>query len=120
MTMASSTTKPVEIVSAISDRLSRLKLSRYMTPRQPTSDSGADRLGISVAGSVRRKTKMTRTTSTIAMRSSNSTSLTEARIVVVRSLSTVASTPAGKPASICGSCLRMESTTWMTLAPGWR
>ena len=30
-TMASSTTKPVEMVSAISERLSRLKPSRYIT-----------------------------------------------------------------------------------------
>ncbi len=49
MTMASSTTNPVEMVSAISDRLSRLKPSRYMTPNVPISDSGTDSDGISVA-----------------------------------------------------------------------
>ena len=40
MTIASSTTKPVETVSAMSDRLSRLKPSRYMTTSVPTSESG--------------------------------------------------------------------------------
>ena len=45
ITMASSTTKPVAIVSAISDRLSRLKPSWYIAASVPTSDSGTDRLG---------------------------------------------------------------------------
>ena len=49
MTIASSTTKPVAMVSAISDRLLRLKPSRYITPNVPTSDSGTDRLGMMVA-----------------------------------------------------------------------
>ena len=62
MTMASSTTKPVEMVSAISDRLSRLKPSRYITASVPTSDSGTDRLGMMVAGRLRRNRKITSTT----------------------------------------------------------
>ena len=49
MTMASSTTKPVEIVSAISVRLFKLKFSMYMTANVPTSDSGTATLGITVA-----------------------------------------------------------------------
>ena len=57
MTMASSTTKPVEMVSAISDRLLRLKPSRYMAPNVPTSDSGTDRLGMMVARALRRKSE---------------------------------------------------------------
>src|SRR5258706_529461 len=43
-TIASSTTNPVEIASAISERLSRLKPSRYMPPNVPTSESGTARL----------------------------------------------------------------------------
>ena len=46
--MASSTTKPVAMVSAISDRLFRLKPSRYMTPKVPTSESGTATAGITV------------------------------------------------------------------------
>ena len=111
MTMASSTTKPVAIVSAISDRLSRLKPNRYMAPKVPTSDSGTERLGMIVPGSVRRKTKMTRTTRTTARMSSNSTSATEARIVTVRLLSTVTSIADGNPAVICGNKAWMRSTT---------
>ncbi len=120
MTMASSTTKPVAIVSAISDRLSRLKPSRYIAPNVPTSDSGTDRLGMIVPGSVRRNTKITSTTRTTARPSSNSTSETEARIVTVRSLSTATSTAAGSVDVICGNNAWMRLTTWMMLAPGWR
>ena len=50
MTIASSTTKPVAMVSDISDRLSTEKPNRYMPASVPTSDSGAARLGVSVAG----------------------------------------------------------------------
>ena len=119
-TMASSTTKPVAIVSAISDRLSRLKPNRYMMPSVPTSDSGTDRLGISVARALRRNTKITSTTSITASASSYSTSRTEARMVVVRSVSTWTSIEAGSEAWSCGSNALIRSTTSMTLAPGWR
>ena len=101
--MASSTTKPVEMVSAISDRLSRLKPSKYITARVPTSDSGTDRLGMIVAGRLRRNRKITSTTSATARPSSNSTSATEARMVVVRSVSTATSTAAGSVDVSCGS-----------------
>ncbi len=90
-TIASSTTKPVAIVSAISERLSRLKSNSYMIASAPTSDSGTDRLGMIVAGMLRRNRKITSTTSPTASDSSNSTSSTEARIVVVRSVSGVIS-----------------------------
>ena len=120
MTMASSTTNPVEMVSAISDRLSRLNPSKYMIASVPTKDSGTDRLGMIVAGRLRRNRKITSTTSTMARPSSNSTSVTEARIVVVRSVSTATFTAAGMVDVSCGSSALMLSTTWMTLAPGWR
>ena len=52
MTMASSTTKPVEMVRAISERLLRLKPRRYMTPKVPTSESGTATLGMIGGGDV--------------------------------------------------------------------
>ena len=55
-TMASSTTKPDEIVNAISDKLSRLKFSKYIAPKVPIKDTGTERLGISVARALRRNT----------------------------------------------------------------
>ena len=61
-TMASSTTKPTARVSAISDRLSRLYPSRYITANVPTMDIGSARLGIAVARMFRRKRKITITT----------------------------------------------------------
>src|SRR5271165_6827409 len=96
ITIASSTTNPEAIVSAISDRLLRLKPHRYITANVPTSDSGTDRLGMMVAGTLRRNRKITSTTSTTESPSSNSTSATEARMVVVRSVSTATSTAAGR------------------------
>ena len=60
--MASSTTKPVEIASAMSDRLSSVYPRRYMTPNVPISDSGTAMLGMMVARTVRRKTNTTRMT----------------------------------------------------------
>ena len=56
ITIASSTTKPVEIVSAISDRLSSencIQPSSYsfITPNVPISDSGTATPGITVARS---------------------------------------------------------------------
>ena len=62
MTMASSTTKPVEIVSAIRVRLFRLYPSMYITPNVPTSDSGTAMLGMIVAETFLRNRKMTMTT----------------------------------------------------------
>src|SRR5580692_10679020 len=84
-TMASSTTKPTDMVSAISDRLSRLKLSRYIIANEPSSASGTVMPGMSVAQKLRRKSNMTSTTSTMVSIRVNSTSSTEARIVLVRS-----------------------------------
>ena len=46
-TIASSTTKPVAIVSAINDRLSRLKPSRYIAPNVPMIETGTATLGMS-------------------------------------------------------------------------
>ena len=85
ITIASSTTKPVEIVSAISERLSRLKPSSFITPNVPINVSGSATLGMTVAQNFRRKTKMTITTSATVSSKVNCTSVIEARMVSVRS-----------------------------------
>ena len=87
-TIASSTTNPVAIVNAISDRLSRVYPRRYIAPNVLISDTGTEILGINVAQPFRRKTKTTRITRLIEMPIAVSASITEARIVLVRSLST--------------------------------
>ena len=97
MTMASSTTKPVAMVSAISDRLFRLKPRRTIAPKVPTSERGTATAGIRVAGTVRRKRKMTSTTSATVSTSVNCTSVTEARMVSVRSLRMEICTEGGRP-----------------------
>src|SRR5215475_12835807 len=84
-TMASSTTKPTEMVSAISERLSRLKPSRYITAHEPSSASGTVTVGIAVTQKSRMNIKITSTTRTTVIASVNSTSATDARMVVVRS-----------------------------------
>ena len=120
MTIASSTTNPVAIVSDISERLSSEKPKRYMPASVPTRESGADRLGMRVAGRLRRKTKITSTTRTTARPSSNWTSLTEARIVPVWSERIVTSSPAGSDCSNFGNSALTASTTAITLEPGCR
>src|SRR3954454_18286444 len=92
----------------------------YMTPNVPMSESGTATLGMIVARSFRRKTKITATTKATASSNSICTSCTEARIVTVRSVSTATSRAAGSDACSCGSWRLMRSTTSMTLAPGWR
>ncbi len=120
MTMASSTTKPVEIVRAISERLFRLNPSRYIAPNEPTRDKGTATLGIVVAGRFRRKRKITSTTSTTASISSYCTSATDSRMVIVRSVSIDTFMAGGKELCNCGNSFLMRLTTSITLAPGWR
>ena len=87
-TIASSTTKPVEIARAINERLSRLYPSRYITPNVPTSESGTEMLGMIVARTVRKNANTTRITNTIEISSVRSMSLTETLTEVVRSITT--------------------------------
>src|SRR5271165_7412104 len=117
-TMASSTTNPVEMVMAMSERLSSVYPNRYITANVPISETGTATAGMSVARPLRRNTNTT--TMTRAMEISNvlSTSLTEARMVVVRSRTIVVSMPSGMDALIIGSCARTRSTVSMILAPG--
>jgi len=119
-TTASSTTKPVAIVSAISDRLLMLKPARYMTPKLPTSDTGTATAGISVARRLRRNTSTTAMTSTMAIASASPTSRSDARMVVVRSIITSRSIAAGIEARRSGNSSRTRSVVSMMLAPGWR
>ena len=60
MTIASSTTNPVEIVNAMSVRLFKLYPSRYMTPNVPTRERGTAIPGMIVADALRSWTKPTR------------------------------------------------------------
>ena len=61
---------------------------------------------------------MTITTNAMVSINSYSTSRTEARMVVVRSVSTLTCTEAGRLDCNCGSSSLMRSTTAMILAPG--
>ena len=85
MTMASSTTKPVAMISAINDRLLRLKLHRYMTTKVPISDTGTATLGIRVARALRKNRNTTRITSATEIIRVNSASCSEARMFGLRS-----------------------------------
>jgi hypothetical protein len=78
--MASSTTKPVATVSAISDRLFSEKPSRCITPKVPSSETMVATAGMKVARALRRNTLTTSTTSRMAMPSVISTSCSEERI----------------------------------------
>src|ERR1700722_14365705 len=119
-TIASSTTKPVEIVSAINERLSTLYSHKYMTPKVPMSEIGTTISGITVARQFRRKTNTTRITSNTEMSSVSSTSWTDARIVVVR-LSTTDMLIADEiEACNCGIAAFTRSTVSIMLAPGAR
>src|SRR6202044_1235533 len=82
--MASSTTKPTAMVSAIKDKLSRLKLRTYIIAAVPSSASGTVTPGMMVAQALRRNRKITMTTSAMVRTSVNSTSFTAALMVVVR------------------------------------
>ena len=120
ITMASSTTNPVPIVRAISDRLSRLKPAAHMTAKVATMESGRATPAMIVARTVRRNSNTTRTTRPALSTSVNSTSWIEARIVSVESCTTLRVMPALSDLCSRGSSARTRSTVSTTLAPGWR
>ena len=102
-TMASSTTNPVAIVSAIRDRLSRLKPRRYMPLNVPIRDTGTTTAGTSAARtspSARNTTKVTSATASISV---HFVSRREARMVALRSDTMVRFTSLGSEACSCGS-----------------
>src|SRR6185437_14879166 len=61
-TMVLSTTKPVETISAIREKLSRLKPSIYIMPKVPSRDSGTETAGTRVARKFLKKKNTTTTT----------------------------------------------------------
>ena len=75
---------------------------------------------MSVARTLRRNRNTTSVTRITAITSVISTSRSEARIVVVRSITTERSMPPAIDARSCGSSARTWSTVSMMLAPGWR
>ena len=66
MTIASSTTRPTASTSARSVSVLIEKPNSHMKVKAPISDTGIVTIGTRVARKLRRKTKMTRTTSTTA------------------------------------------------------
>ena len=75
-----------------------------MTASVPISETGTEMLGMIVAGTLRRKTKITSTTSTMASTSSKAASSTEERITPVLSATMSTCIDGGRLASSCGSC----------------
>src|SRR6201747_2959279 len=116
--MASSTTKPTAMVSAIKDRLSRLKLGTYIIATVPNSASGTVTPGMIVAQAVRKNRKITSTTSTMVIPSVISTSRTEALMVVVRLATVSTLMEGGTEARACGSNSSTRFTASITFAPG--
>ena len=116
MTIASSTTKPTEITSAISDRLLIEKPATHMPAKVPASASGTETPAAMVGVTRRRNTNTTIITSIAAAISVNCMSSTLARIVPVRSEKMVKSTPAGIHCFSSGSSAFTRSTVSMTLA----
>jgi hypothetical protein len=60
-----------------------LKPARYITPKVPSRETGTAMLGMKVVRALLRKANTTRMTSTMEISSVISTSLTEARMVMV-------------------------------------
>src|ERR1700712_1095467 len=77
-------------------------------------------LGMIVAGTLRRNTKITATTRMIARPSSSAASETDERITPVLSETTVTFMPAGSVDSSCGNCFMIWLTVAITFAPGCR
>src|SRR5438105_3762117 len=102
--MQSSTTKPIEMTSAISETLLRLKPATYIAANEPSNAIGMAIEGMTVAQKLRRNSMITSTTSATAITSVNSTSCTDARIVEVRSRMTSTVMAGGILAVRRGNC----------------
>jgi len=120
ITIASSTTKPIERISAIIDRLLRLKCSTCITAKVPRIEKGSASAGIIVAEPLCRNRKITPTTRTSVISIVICTSLNAARIVRERSCRGVSCTDGGSCETKVGSSARTASVTSMVLLPGWR
>ncbi len=86
----------------------------------PSSETATATLGISIARPFIRKMATTPTTSSVAMITVRSTSVSEARMVVVRSTATSILMSCGSALITAGSTAFTRSTVEMMLAPGWR
>src|SRR5271170_1684677 len=103
MTIASSTTNPTAIVSAINDKLSRLNPSTYIIATVPSSASGTVTPGMTVAQALRKNRNITSTTSTMVIPRVISTSSTAALMVGVRLATVSTLIEGGMEASAWGS-----------------
>src|SRR2546429_9980568 len=97
------------MVSAMSERLSRVKPARYMTPKVPIRDTGTATSGTMAARALRRNMNTDSTTSATEIASARSTSWSDARMVGVRSMYTLREVLAGMVARRCGSSARTRS-----------
>ena len=91
-----------------------------MAPKVAINETGTATPGMRVARALRKNTKTTAITSATASTSPRSTSRRDARIVVVRSDTTVMSIPRGIDSWSRGSKAFTRSTVSMMLAPGSR
>ncbi len=103
ITMASSTTKPMQTASAISDRLSIEKPAAHIAAQVPASDSGTVMPAAMVEAVRRRNSATTIITRMTVAPSVSCMSCTLARMVWVRSASTEISRPAGTHCRSSGS-----------------
>ena len=116
MTMASSTTKPTDTASAISDKLLIENPASHMAAQVPASDSGTVTPTAMVGVGRRRNRNTTSITSTTVAPSVICMSRTLARIIWVRSDSTENWMSGGIQRLSSGSSAWMRSTVSMTLA----
>jgi len=105
---------------AIRDRLFRLYPSTYIAANVPMTDVGRIIAVISVDRALRRKTRITNTTSPIESPRCRFTSSIDAWMNSERSFTTLIRTPGGASFSITGKSARICFTTWTVFAPGWR
>src|SRR6516225_1175826 len=120
ITIASSTTKPTDSVSASKVILLMENPNTYIAAQVPIRDTGTASAGMMVAEIDRRNRNITRMTRQIAIASVSCTSSTDARMEIERSIRTAMLIDGGTMARYCGRRLRMESTTETVLASGWR
>jgi hypothetical protein len=116
MTMASSTTKPTDTASAISDRLLIENPATHIAAQVPASASGTE-MPAAMVGVIRRtNTNTTSMTRNAVASSVHSISSTLARMVPVRSERMEISTPPGIHCLSSGNSAFTRSTVSMTLA----
>ena len=121
ITMASSTTKPLAIVSDMRERLSSENPNRYIPASVPTSDSGTERLGMMRRRQIAEKHEDHQDDQHdsepeielhVGYRGADRGGLIGQRSSRRRA--------AGSVCSSFGSTAFTASTTAMTLVPGWR